>query len=78
MPEDRIAIVGKNGNGKTTFARFLAGDLKQKKGIRQANNKLKIAFYRQDQFETLDLEKTAFEHVQHHLQNAKNSFENSI
>ena len=67
MPDDRIAIVGKNGNGKTTFARFLAGDLKQKKGIRQANNKLKIAFYRQDQFETLDLDKTAFEHVQQHL-----------
>lgn len=55
MNDDRIAIVGANGNGKTTLARFLAGELKQKKGVREANSKLKIGFYRQDVVENLDL-----------------------
>jgi ATP-binding cassette subfamily F protein 3 len=32
MANDRIAIVGANRNGKTTFAKFLAGELRQKKG----------------------------------------------
>ncbi len=64
QPDDRIAIVGKNGNGKTTFARFLAGELKPKKGIHNRSNKLKIAFYKQDQLESLQTELTAFEHIQ--------------
>jgi len=55
MSDDRIAIVGSNGNGKTTLARFLAGELKQKKGTRNANSKLKVGFYRQDIIENLDL-----------------------
>lgn len=55
MSDDRIAIVGANGNGKTTLARFLAGELKQKKGSREANSKLKVGFYRQDIIENLDL-----------------------
>ena len=63
MNDDRIAIVGANGNGKTTFAKFLAGELKQKKGTREAINKLKIGFYRQDLFEKLDCESTPCEHL---------------
>ena len=63
MSDDRIAIVGANGNGKTTFAKFLAGELKQKKGTREAVNKLKIGFYRQDLFEKLDRESTPCEHL---------------
>ena len=63
QPEDRIAIVGKNGNGKTTFVRFLAGELKQKKGVRQAHDHLQIAFYRQNQFEFLKPDQTAFDHI---------------
>lgn len=70
FPDDRIAIVGKNGNGKTTLAKFLAGELKQKKGSRHTHDKLKPVFYRQDQFETLDLKLSAFEHIQNHLPNA--------
>lgn len=63
MPEDRIAIVGPNGNGKTTFAKFLAGELKPKKGIRTANPKIKFGFYRQDIMDDLDLELTVFDHM---------------
>lgn len=69
MNDDRIAIVGANGNGKTTFAKFLAGELKQKKGTREAINKLRIGFYRQDLFEKLDRESTAFDHVKKMMEN---------
>jgi ATP-binding cassette subfamily F protein 3 len=58
MADDRIAIVGANGNGKTTFAKFLAGELQQKKGTREANSKLKVGFYRQNLFEKLDVTKS--------------------
>ncbi|GHU13844.1 glycosyl transferase family 1 [Alphaproteobacteria bacterium] len=63
MGDDRIAIVGSNGNGKTTFAKFLAGELKQKKGVREANGKLKVGFYKQDLFEKLSINKTLCDFV---------------
>lgn len=53
MHDDKIAIVGENGNGKTTFAKFLSGELRQKKGTIEKSNKLKIGYYRQDIFEKL-------------------------
>lgn len=64
LPDDRIAVVGANGNGKTTFAKFLAGELKQKKGTIERNSKLQIAFYTQNLFEKLERKKTLFEHIQ--------------
>jgi ATP-binding cassette subfamily F protein 3 len=63
MGDDRIAIVGSNGNGKTTFAKFLAGELRQKKGTREANSKLKVGFYKQDLFEKLDVSKTLYDFI---------------
>jgi ATP-binding cassette subfamily F protein 3 len=70
MSDDRIAIVGANGNGKTTFAKFLAGELQQKKGTRDAHNKLKIGFYRQDLFEKLDVTKSPYDFLKEIMPNA--------
>lgn len=70
MSDDRIAIVGANGNGKTTFAKFLAGELKQKKGERKVNSKLKIGFYRQDIFEKLDSTKSLYDFLKDTMQEA--------
>lgn len=61
MNDDKIAIVGENGNGKTTFAKFLAGELKQKKGTIDKSSKLNIGFYRQDMLEKLNPEMNAIE-----------------
>jgi ATP-binding cassette subfamily F protein 3 len=69
-PDDRIALVGANGNGKTTFARFLSGNLQAGKGSIHTNRKLKIAFYRQDQFEELETDRSAYAHVSDHLPHA--------
>ncbi|MDR2681453.1 MAG: ATP-binding cassette domain-containing protein [Holosporaceae bacterium] len=70
MADDRIAIVGANGNGKTTFAKFLAGELRQKKGTREANSKLKIGFYRQDLFEKLDVMKSPYDFLKEMIPSA--------
>ena len=62
-PDDCIALVGRNGNGKTTFAKLLAGVLPPKKGDRKVYQDFDVAFFHQDQIENLNLEKTAFDHV---------------
>ena len=59
-PDERIGLVGANGNGKSTLAKFLAGDLIEQKGEVKRHRKLKIAFYRQDQFDGLDRSRRAF------------------
>lgn len=66
-PEDRIALVGANGNGKSTFAKFLAGELKPLSGNVVTHNKLKIGFYKQDQLEDLDPNQPAYELISDHL-----------
>lgn len=44
---DRIGIVGKNGSGKTTFLRMLAGHLEPASGILTVGETVKIGYYRQ-------------------------------
>ena len=66
-PEDRIALLGANGNGKSTFAKLVAGDLAPQAGevVRAAN--LNVAFFAQHQIEALDLDKNGIEHLRRHL-----------
>lgn len=59
-PDERIGLVGSNGNGKSTLAKFLANELAAFSGEVRRHNKMKIAFYRQDQFESLETNRTAF------------------
>ncbi|MDR2781307.1 MAG: ATP-binding cassette domain-containing protein [Holosporaceae bacterium] len=70
MADERIAIVGANGNGKTTFAKFLTGELRQKKGTREVNGKLKVGFYKQDLFEKLDVMKSIYDFLKEIMPNA--------
>lgn len=59
-PDERIGLVGSNGNGKSTLAKFLANDLQAFSGEVKRHGKLKIAFYRQDQFDHMDTNRTAY------------------
>lgn len=59
-PDERIGLVGANGNGKSTLAKFLAGDLLPFSGEIKRHGKLKIAFYKQDQFDNMDMDRTAY------------------
>ncbi|MDP5012578.1 MAG: ATP-binding cassette domain-containing protein, partial [Alphaproteobacteria bacterium] len=59
-PDERIGLVGSNGNGKSTLAKFLADELAPFGGEVKRHGKLKIAFYRQDQFDHMDTDRTAY------------------
>ncbi|MBD5398785.1 ABC-F family ATP-binding cassette domain-containing protein [bacterium] len=60
---DRIGILGKNGNGKSTLAKLIYGDLKLLKGTMFKNTKLNIAYFTQHQAEDLPLNKTPLEYI---------------
>lgn len=60
--DDRIALLGANGNGKSTFAKFLAGKLQPQSGTAIFAPHLKIAFFAQHQMEELHPEETPIEH----------------
>ncbi len=53
-PDDRIALIGVNGNGKSTFAKLLAGDLKPMGGADAARARSStIAYFAQHQMDKL-------------------------
>ncbi|MDR3474704.1 MAG: ATP-binding cassette domain-containing protein [Devosia sp.] len=62
-PEDRIALIGVNGNGKSTFAKLLAGDLKPMGGEMLRGKKLEVAYFAQHQMDKLKPELTPLEHM---------------
>jgi ATP-binding cassette subfamily F protein 3 len=62
-PDDRIALLGANGNGKTTFARLLAGRLEPLSGRVTRSSKLICGFFAQHQIEEMRLDESAFDHL---------------
>jgi ATP-binding cassette, subfamily F, member 3 len=62
-PDDRIALLGANGNGKTTFARLLAGRLPPLSGRLTASPKLTAGFFAQHQIEEMRPGESAFDHL---------------
>jgi ATP-binding cassette subfamily F protein 3 len=56
--DDRIAIIGKNGKGKTTLLNLLAGELEPVNGTITGHPQLKTAFFGQTNINRLDLSKT--------------------
>jgi ATP-binding cassette, subfamily F, member 3 len=62
-PDDRIALLGANGNGKTTLARLLAGRLPPLAGSVRGAPKLECGFFAQHQIEELRREQSAFDHL---------------
>ena len=61
--EDRIALLGANGNGKSTFAKLIAGRLTPQKGEIRRSGKLKVGYFAQHQVEEFDMTETPYEHV---------------
>ncbi|MEC8083916.1 MAG: ABC-F family ATP-binding cassette domain-containing protein [Pseudomonadota bacterium] len=66
-PDDRIGFLGQNGNGKSTLARLISGDLSAESGDFHRSNKLRVGYFAQDQVEALEPEDTAFDHVRRRL-----------
>jgi len=61
--EDRIALLGANGNGKSTFAKLLAGRLEPLAGEVRRSLKLKVGYFAQHQTDELVLEETPIHHM---------------
>jgi len=66
-PEDRIAIVGANGQGKTTLVKSIAQRLPLMSGERKAPKSLRIGYFSQDQLDELTAGETVLDHVTNKL-----------
>ncbi|WP_267397739.1 MULTISPECIES: ABC-F family ATP-binding cassette domain-containing protein [unclassified Sphingomonas] len=62
-PDDRLALLGRNGNGKTTLARLLAAQLAPMEGDMASSGKMKVGYFTQYQVEELDTDDTPLEHM---------------
>jgi len=63
LPDDRIALLGANGNGKSTFCRLVGGRMDPLKGDVRRPGKMEVAYFAQHQLEELDPSATPFDHI---------------
>ncbi len=63
---DRVAFVGQNGQGKTTLAKIIVGQLKPTAGELTIGHNVHIGYYAQNQAETLDPHRTLLETLEAH------------
>jgi ATP-binding cassette subfamily F protein 3 len=62
--DDRIALLGRNGEGKSTLSKLLAGKLKPIGGSMTRSSKLRIGYFAQHQVDELQINETPLQHVQ--------------
>ena len=62
-PDDRIALLGANGNGKSTLIKLIAGRLEAMKGEVMRNTKLRIGYFSQHQTDELDVNATPYQEM---------------
>jgi ATP-binding cassette subfamily F protein 3 len=59
-PDDRIALLGSNGNGKSTFAKLLCGKLACMAGEMTAPARLSVGYFAQHQLDEISPERTPY------------------
>ena len=69
-PDDRIALLGRNGNGKTTLARLLAAQLAPMDGAMQASGRMRVGYFTQYQVEELSSDGTPLDHMTRAMEGA--------
>jgi ATP-binding cassette subfamily F protein 3 len=61
--DDRIALLGANGNGKSTLVKLLAGRLEPMSGQMTRPQRLEIGYFAQHQLDELNADDSAYEHL---------------
>jgi ATP-binding cassette, subfamily F, member 3 len=61
--DDRIGLLGANGNGKSTFAKLIAGRMAAMAGRRYASDKIVVGYFAQHQMDDLPAGKTPYQHM---------------
>jgi len=61
--DDRIALLGQNGNGKSTFAKLLAGKIVLETGDVRAHKQLKVGYFAQHQLDELAERQTPYDYI---------------
>lgn len=59
-PDDRIALLGSNGNGKSTFAKLLCGKLEAMAGEMKVPARLTVGYFAQHQLDEISPERTPY------------------
>ena len=61
--DDRIALLGANGQGKSTLSKLIAGRLEVMSGVMHTSNKLRIGYFAQHQVDELYVDETPIQHL---------------
>lgn len=64
--DDRIALLGKNGEGKSTLSKLLTGKLEALGGRVTRASKLRIGYFAQHQLDELNADETPLDHIRRH------------
>ena len=72
-PDDRIALLGSNGNGKSTLVKLLASKLQPFSGKITRAEKLSVGYFAQHQVDELNLDLSPYDHVRRLMPDAVES-----
>jgi ATP-binding cassette, subfamily F, member 3 len=61
--DDRVGLLGANGNGKSTFAKLVAGRMEPMAGRRYASDKIAVGYFAQHQMEDLAPRLSPYDHM---------------
>lgn len=71
--DDRIALLGQNGNGKSTFAKLISGRLDIMEGELKKSSKLEVGYFAQHQLDELNMDGTPLSHLKERMPNVPES-----